>query len=108
SQNFQPTTQPTEYCVLRDFYQLRRPLAVPAVLYVVVKPFRGPLSRRRSRVRVSSSPPFIPMQLGAIGCLSSNPQLLHCCRHPQRAKKFALRGTCLISDFPCVYKSSAV
>src|SRR5215469_15023364 len=52
---FQPTTQPTECGVLLDCERLMRPLAVPAVLEVVVKPMRGPLSRQRPRVRVPSS-----------------------------------------------------
>src|SRR5262249_51092818 len=54
---FQPTTQPTECGVLLDCERLMRPLAVPAVLEVVVKPMRGPLSRQRPRARVPSSPP---------------------------------------------------
>src|SRR6266446_7070894 len=45
------------------------------------------LSRQRSRVRVSSSPPFLPNHLGMIGSYSFNPQLnpqklLHCGVHP--------------------------
>jgi hypothetical protein len=56
--NFQLTIQPTAGDLLCDFQRLTRLLAVPAVLYVVVKPLTGPLSRQRSRVRVSSSPPF--------------------------------------------------
>src|SRR6266481_8760886 len=50
---FQPTTQPTirvALCVLRVFWQSPRSC--------VVKPNRAALSRQRSRVRVSSSPPF--------------------------------------------------
>src|SRR5258708_29196743 len=36
---------------------------------------KGTLSRQRSEVRVSSSPPFIPNHLGMIGSKSFNPQL---------------------------------
>src|ERR1700686_1479447 len=47
----------------------------------------GLLSRQRSRVRVSSSLPFLPNHLGMIGSYSFDPQLnpqklLHCCVHP--------------------------
>src|SRR5579864_2817232 len=52
---WRPTHNPTHgsRCLVR----LTRTLAVPAYLYVVVKPNRVTLSRQRSRVRVSSSPP---------------------------------------------------
>src|SRR5436309_4059930 len=51
---FQPTTHNS--CSL---VRLTGSLAVPALLYVVVKPIHAALSRQRSRVRVSSSPPFL-------------------------------------------------
>ncbi len=52
------------------------------------------LSRQGPRVRVASSPPFIPTQLRSDGSSSSKPQLnpqnlLHCRIHPNGGKEFA-------------------
>jgi hypothetical protein len=59
----QPTTQPTKCDVLYDFRELWQS---PRFCYVVEKLIHAALSRQRSRVRVSSSPPFIPKELGEI------------------------------------------
>ena len=52
-----PTHNPTHNSC--SLVRLTGSLAVPALLYVVVKPIHAALSRQRSRVRVSSSPPFL-------------------------------------------------
>src|SRR5207302_2499850 len=73
---FQPTTHNS--CSL---VRLTGSLAVPALLYVVVKPIHAALSRQRSRVRVSSSPPYSQRSAGSIFVACHSSLLCLCCRN---------------------------
>ena len=70
---------------MRCLMRLPRTLADPAVLQVVVKPIHAALSRQRSRVRVSSSPPFF-----SIGWMEWAPQYFQPHSYPHRLHRCIL------------------
>ena len=97
----QPTIQPTKCDVL---YDLRSVWQSPHVCQVVVIPNPAVLSRQRSRVRVSSSPPLLSKGITGRDTGNSNPQLnsqllVHCGAHPHCAQEFALCCPCFIAVF---------